>query len=260
MSGAAVSAAPTALYVYGVVPAGTELELSGAGVDSSDVRVLDRRRAGCDRRRCPAGEVRRRAAAPEPRGPRLARADGAGARGRPRARARHDDGDPVSHRHALRGRAAPPGVPRDEPSRPARAPRAARGQGRARREGVLRPRRRRAMRARPSRAAITSAAGRPSRRRGGTPTRSHSTAPGRATSIWRRPRSRRARTGPRLPSSRAGQSRCSSTAPISSSAATRGSSRRSASWRKHFGPQGVTYELTGPWPPYNFVPRDLGGR
>jgi hypothetical protein len=29
---------------------------------------------------------------------------------------------------------------------------------------------------------------------------------------------------------------------------------------KHFGPQGVTYELTGPWPPYNFVPRDLGGR
>jgi hypothetical protein len=24
-----------------------------------------------------------------------------------------------------------------------------------------------------------------------------------------------------------------------------------------YGPQGVTYELTGPWPPYNFVPRDV---
>ena len=24
-----------------------------------------------------------------------------------------------------------------------------------------------------------------------------------------------------------------------------------------YGPRGVTYELTGPWPPYNFVPRDL---
>jgi hypothetical protein len=24
-----------------------------------------------------------------------------------------------------------------------------------------------------------------------------------------------------------------------------------------YGPHGVTYELTGPWPPYNFVPRDL---
>jgi hypothetical protein len=23
-----------------------------------------------------------------------------------------------------------------------------------------------------------------------------------------------------------------------------------------YGPRGVTYELTGPWPPYNFVPRD----
>jgi Gas vesicle synthesis protein GvpL/GvpF len=40
MSEAIVSAAPTALYVYGVVPAGTVLELSGAGVDSSDVGVL----------------------------------------------------------------------------------------------------------------------------------------------------------------------------------------------------------------------------
>ena len=40
MSEAAVSAAPTALYLYGVVPAGTELGLSGAGVDSSDVGVL----------------------------------------------------------------------------------------------------------------------------------------------------------------------------------------------------------------------------
>ena len=24
-----------------------------------------------------------------------------------------------------------------------------------------------------------------------------------------------------------------------------------------YGPRGVSYELTGPWPPYNFVPRDL---
>jgi hypothetical protein len=24
-----------------------------------------------------------------------------------------------------------------------------------------------------------------------------------------------------------------------------------------YGPRGVTYELTGPWPPYNFVPRDV---
>ena len=27
--------------------------------------------------------------------------------------------------------------------------------------------------------------------------------------------------------------------------------------RRLFGERGVTYELTGPWPPYNFVPRDL---
>jgi|tagenome__1003787_1003787.scaffolds.fasta_scaffold20756668_3 hypothetical protein len=40
MSDAAVSAAPTALYVYGLVPAGTELELSGAGVDATDVGLL----------------------------------------------------------------------------------------------------------------------------------------------------------------------------------------------------------------------------
>ena len=26
-----------------------------------------------------------------------------------------------------------------------------------------------------------------------------------------------------------------------------------------YGERGVSYELTGPWPPYNFVPRDLGG-
>ncbi len=43
----------------------------------------------------------------------------------------------------------------------------------------------------------------------------------------------------------------------------RGDSRLEQALREleeHFGPQGVTYELTGPWPPYNFVPRDLGGR
>jgi hypothetical protein len=40
MSDAAVSAAPTALYVYGLVPAGTELELAGAGVDATDVVLL----------------------------------------------------------------------------------------------------------------------------------------------------------------------------------------------------------------------------
>jgi hypothetical protein len=40
MSDAAVTAAPTALYVYGVVPAGTGLDLTGAGVDSSDVGVV----------------------------------------------------------------------------------------------------------------------------------------------------------------------------------------------------------------------------
>jgi len=26
---------------------------------------------------------------------------------------------------------------------------------------------------------------------------------------------------------------------------------------QRYGERGVTYELTGPWPPYNFVPRDL---
>ena len=40
MSDAAVSAAPTALYLYGVVPAGTELDLARAGVDATDVRVV----------------------------------------------------------------------------------------------------------------------------------------------------------------------------------------------------------------------------
>jgi hypothetical protein len=24
-----------------------------------------------------------------------------------------------------------------------------------------------------------------------------------------------------------------------------------------YGAQGVTYEVTGPWPPYNFVPREV---
>ena len=43
MSDAAVSAAPTALYVYGVVPAGTELELSGSGVGDAGVRVFGER-------------------------------------------------------------------------------------------------------------------------------------------------------------------------------------------------------------------------
>jgi hypothetical protein len=40
MSDATVSVAPTALYVYGVVSGDTELELSCAGVGSGDVRVL----------------------------------------------------------------------------------------------------------------------------------------------------------------------------------------------------------------------------
>jgi gas vesicle protein GvpL/GvpF len=29
--------------------------------------------------------------------------------------------------------------------------------------------------------------------------------------------------------------------------------------RSRYGERGVTYEVTGPWPPYNFVPRDLAG-
>jgi hypothetical protein len=41
MSEPAVSAAPTALYVYGVVPAGTHLALPGAGVDASDVAIFE---------------------------------------------------------------------------------------------------------------------------------------------------------------------------------------------------------------------------
>ena len=40
MSDAAVSAAPKALYVYGVVHGDTEVELTGAGVGSGDIRVL----------------------------------------------------------------------------------------------------------------------------------------------------------------------------------------------------------------------------
>lgn len=40
MSDAAVSAAPKALYVYGVVPGESELELTGAGVGAGDIRVL----------------------------------------------------------------------------------------------------------------------------------------------------------------------------------------------------------------------------
>ena len=27
---------------------------------------------------------------------------------------------------------------------------------------------------------------------------------------------------------------------------------------EHYGPLGISFERTGPWPPYNFVPRDLG--
>ena len=30
-----------------------------------------------------------------------------------------------------------------------------------------------------------------------------------------------------------------------------------AELERAYGPRGVSYELTGPWPPYNFVPRDL---
>ena len=41
MSEATAPAATTALYVYGVVPAGTKLALSGGGVESTDVEVVE---------------------------------------------------------------------------------------------------------------------------------------------------------------------------------------------------------------------------
>jgi hypothetical protein len=39
----------------------------------------------------------------------------------------------------------------------------------------------------------------------------------------------------------------------------RGVHEATAELEERYGARGVTYELTGPWPPYNFVPRELVG-
>ena len=203
MSGAAVSAAPTALYVYGVVPAGAELELTGAGVGSSDVRVIAEGELAAI-----VGAVALEEFGEEPLRQNLEDPDWL-------ARTAH------AHEAVLeRALGTTTVVPfriatlyGDEPHLREflAANRASLLELLERLDGKVelgvkayfdrgaQERRERGA----SRAATTSVGGKPSRRHSGTPTPSRSTAPERATSTWRRPRSRRARTARRLRSSRA---------------------------------------------------------